>query len=278
MQEKYNEGFYSSLFGFSNRISSYLEKLDKETIKNIEEIRLRENQRISLTVNGKSRFLDIIAFKEDIEESFLRFCKYSVYSHEEEIKEGYISLENGNRLGFGATAVLKNNQITSFRDIKSLNLRISKEILGSADDFLRQYNGGGALLFGPPGCGKTTALRDIARQINLRVVIVDTRGEIARGNFGEETDVLYMVPKEKGIQIAIKTLNPELIIFDEIGTVLEASAVIEGFNCGVSVITTMHAGNFEELKKRKVFQMLYNTGAISNIFYINKGKCEKLWE
>ena len=276
MDEKQIEGFYSSLYGFTDRIRKFLSNLDSETVKNTEEIRLRENQKICLTVNGKSKALNIVAFKEDIEESFLRFCKYSVYSHEEEIKDGFISLENGHRLGFGATAVLKENQVTSFRDIKSLNLRISKEIIGSANDFLRQYSGGGALLFGPPGCGKTTTLRDIARQINLRVVIVDTRGEIAKGDFGQMTDVLFSIPKEKGIQIAIKTLYPELIIFDEISTDKEAKAVIEGFNCGVPVITTMHAGSYDELKERKVFKELYKTGAINNIFYVNKGKCLKI--
>ena len=201
MEKKYSEGYYSSLYGFTDRIKNFLTNLDKETIINTEEIRLRENQPVYLTVNGKSRALDIIAFKEDIEESFLRFCKYSVYSHEEEIKQGFISLENGHRLGFGETAVLNNNQITSFRDIKSLNLRISKEIKGAANDFLMQYKTGGALLFGPPGCGKTTMLRDIARQINLRVTIIDTRLEIAKGDFGKMTDVLFGVPKEKGIQI-----------------------------------------------------------------------------
>lgn len=276
MEEKYNQGFFSSLYGFTDRIRNYLINLDVETIKNTEEIRLREGQNVCLTVNGKSKVLPIVAFKEEIEESFLRFCKYSVYSHEEEIKEGFVSLENGHRLGFGATAVISNNQITSFRDIKSLNLRISKEIIGSANEFLRQYNGGGAILFGPPGCGKTTTLRDIARQINLRVVIIDTRCEIANGNVGKMTDVLFSVPKEKGIQIAVKTLYPELIIFDEISTEKQARAVIEGFNCGVSVITTMHAGSFEELKKRSVYKQLIKTGAIKNIFYINKGKCEKI--
>lgn len=276
MNEKNNESFLSSLYGFPQRIRNYLNNLDSEIIKNTEEIRLYENQNICLTVNGKSVVLNIIAFKEEIEESFLRFCKYSVYSHEEEIKQGFISLENGHRLGFGGTAVMSDNKITSFRDIKSLNIRISKEILGSADEFLREYKGGGALLFGPPGCGKTTMLRDIARQINLRVTIIDTRLEIAKGDYGKMTDVLFGLPKEQGIQIAIKTLFPELIIFDEISTLLQAKAVVEGFNCGVPVITTMHAGNFEELKKRSVYKELYGSGAIKNIFYINKGKCVKI--
>jgi predicted RNA-binding Zn-ribbon protein involved in translation (DUF1610 family) len=103
-----------------------------------------------------------------------------------------------------------------------------------------------------------------------------TRGEIAKGDFGQMTDVLFSIPKEKGIQIAIKTLYPELIIFDEISTEKEAKAVIEGFNCGVPVITTMHAGSYDELKERKVFKELYKTGAINNIFYVNKGKCLKI--
>lgn len=274
--EKQNDGLISAVYGFTPRIKKFLLNLPKETINNAEEIRLRLNKRVYLTVNGKSLPLDITAFKEDIEESFLRFCRYSVYSHEEEIKEGFISLENGHRLGFGGTAVIKQNEISAFKDITSLNLRISKEIIGASDEFFKEYKGGGALLFGPPGCGKTTMLRDIARRIEKRVVIIDTRQEIAKGDIGETTDVLYNTPKHKGIQIAVKTLYPEIIIFDEISTKEEAQAVAEGFNCGVPVITSAHAGSFSELKERPCFKELYNTGAIKNVFYINKGRCVRV--
>ena len=269
------DGFNSFLYGMPLRIRNYLQSLPEELKNNAQEVRLRANQPVFLTVGGKSQRLEIIAFKEEIEEGFMRFCRSSIYSHEEEIKEGFVILENGHRLGFGGTAVIKNGQITSFKDISSLNIRISKEIIGCSNEFFEGYTGGGALIFGPPGSGKTTLLRDIARAFEKRVVIVDSKREIAKGNIGQMTDVLYNTPKAVGIQIAVKTLYPEVIIFDEISTKQEALMVAEGFNCGVAVITTAHAGSLSELKNREVFQELYKTGAINNLFYLKNGRCVK---
>ena len=270
------ESFNSALYGLPIRIKNYLNALNYDIKEKAEEIRLRANKRIYLTVENQNEALNFTVFKEEIEEAFLSYCKYSIYSHEEEIKEGYINLDNGHRLSFGGKAVIKNGQIATFTDINSLNIRISKQIYGFSDSFFEGYNGGGALIFGPPGCGKTTMLRDIARKINKRVCIIDTKGEIAIGSFGECTDVLFSTPKDIGIQIALRNLHPEVIIFDEIASYKEVKAVSESLNAGVPIITTAHAGSLKELKERPVTKELLNTKAIDNIFFLQNKRCIKI--
>ena len=226
----------------------------------IAEIRLRAGRpAVLVTVSGKSLRCSDILTRSDIEDCFLELCRHSVHSFSREIAEGYITLDGGHRAGFCGTAVMRNGELETLRDISSIDLRLAHEIKGCAQELYQAAFADGLhslLIAGKPLSGKTTMLRDLTRLLGEahRVALIDSRSEIAAVydgtptlDVGLNTDVLNGYPRAEGMLTALRTLSPEVIICDEIGNDHEAAE--QCLNCGVKLIAAIHAGSAEELTR-----------------------------
>lgn len=207
----------------------------------------------------------------DLQESFLHICGHSVFSHENEIRQGYVQMAGGVRAGICGTAVLEKGRVKGMRDITSLVFRVPREVPGCAD---RLFHAGvdparGLLLAGEPGSGKTTLLRDIARALSLgqftpcrRVAVLDSRGELGSNfDLGPCADILQGFPKEQAFDMALRTLSPEVIICDELSP-QDLGSVRQSAYAGVGLVATVHGGR-ENAANRPLCRKLLRTGAFA---------------
>lgn len=191
----------------------------------------------------------------DIKRGMELITRSSVYAFSEDIKNGFITLEKGHRVGISGDAVVENGMVSHIRTVQSLNYRYAREVIGSADKVMDRILDGNriknTLIVSPPMCGKTTMLRDIARQLSLfgkKVSIVDERGEIAAlsggvpsFSLGANCDVLSGVNKAEGMILMLRAMSPDVIITDEIGGKEDFDAISEIKKRGVSIITSLHS-------------------------------------
>lgn len=280
--------FDNAISKVANNLKRPLSFIPQEVKQKCEEIRLREGLPVCLTVGGSVLFVRqnstvcdvfpqnaLTATSDDIQQSLSLLCNKSVYLHESEIKQGFISLPHGCRAGvcgvFNADGMLVR--------VTSINIRIAQQIFDCARTLL-PYASGGLLIAGPPSSGKTTMLRDLIRLLSngasgrcLRVTVIDSRGEISgRGtlDLGVNTDVLYTLDKAVGTDIALRTMYPQFIAFDEIGTAAELKSVKNCFNAGVGIITTAHCRDIHDIMRRDVTREILESGAVSNVALLSE--------
>lgn len=195
-----------------------------------------------------------------------KISKFSIFAFEEDVKQGFITIQGGHRVGITGEWVFENGDVKYLKNISSLNIRISREIIGFGKKFINYiYDKGkilNTLIISPPRCGKTTLLRDLTRIISngdaplkrgFKVCVIDERSEIAASfcgvpqlDVGIRTDIYDNCLKSKGIILAIRSMAPEVIICDEIGTKNDFESILTAYNSGVSIISTIHGSSEED--------------------------------
>lgn len=263
----------------------------------IQEIRIRSGQYLHVTIRGKEYCVTrnggisdnlstgIYIEHDLIDDIFSSVCEYSVHSHEETLLSGFITIDGGSRVGFGSSANQKNGQTSSVRFINSINIRIAKQIVGCADliyESILLHGIKNVLIAGAPSSGKTTILRDLCRILGneYRISLIDERSEIAccrygvpENDVGIMTDILDNYRRSDGIEIALRSLSPQIIVCDEISNQKDSEAISNVSGCGVSVIASVHSPSFDDLKKNKIIYKLVKQKVFDYVIFLKSG-CE----
>lgn len=214
-----------------------------------------------------------------------RACNYSAHTFAAGLSQGYVTLQGGHRMGLCGETVWSEGRIASFRHISSVNLRVARQIKGAAPpEIIQAVTQGEALrsavVFSPPQYGKTTLLRDLARQLSEqghRVGIADERGELAalyRGqpqfSIGPSSDVICGCPKAEAALMLVKTMSPEVIVLDEITTEQDIQAALYCSHCGVAVLASAHAACFHDFQTRPLYRRVLKSEVFSLYLQLNK--------
>ncbi|MCK9478328.1 MAG: stage III sporulation protein AA [Firmicutes bacterium] len=237
------------------------QRLQDVSFSTLEEVRLRAGKRLALCDGGLNSVLPYVVSQKEIEQTVQIISRSSVYAYIDEITNCFITLEGGHRVGLCGRAVLDGNKIINITQMSGLNFRIARQVKGAADKimpYITKNSLCNTLIVSPPQCGKTTIIRDVARQLGetFKVSIIDERGEIAavRGgvaqhDVGEMTDVLDLCPKSIGIPLMLRSMSPDVIITDEIAHT-DTEAIHKALSCGVKIIATAHGDSAEQVKRR----------------------------
>lgn len=285
---------------FPREIRPYFERAAQQA-DSLNEIRIRSGRPVLINRRGNEYMLSesgkeikqpngICFDAAQVEHIFHHICQYSPYAYEEELKNGFLTVSGGHRVGVAGQILSQHGAVQSIRNIRFLNIRISHEIIGCADPVMdRIYDAQtgrwhSTMIIAPPACGKTTLLRDMIRQISdgtagrqpQTVGLVDERSEIAgcfygqpQNDVGMRTDVLDGCPKACGMEMLLRSMAPDVIAVDEIATDRDVETLLLTLHCGTAILATVHGSSIEELAAKKYLKPLFGSGCFQRFVILS---------
>lgn len=297
---------------FSKNLRQILSQIQVD-FDRVQEIRLRIHAPLIMVYDGSEFYVTetgrlcksvqeaFIISKNELRETMEYVSNYSLYAFEEEMKQGFITIQGGHRIGIAGKTIVDGNGIKTMKFISFINVRLSHQIKGCASSVIPYLFENGqilhTLIISPPRCGKTTLLRDIIRQISngtslvsgINVGVVDERSEIGacyqgipQNELGIRTDILDCCPKAKGMMMLIRTMSPQVIAVDEVGTREDLEAIEYVMNCGCRLIATVHGSSIEDIKSKPVLRKLVQERIFDRYIILNNngrtGNIEQIYD
>lgn len=271
---------------FPSHLMKSLLSAIKSRERALQEIRIRANRPIELIFERDYKAVKYVITKDDLRFILDQISEYSLYRLSEELREGYITIQGGHRVGLAGQVITHKGHVQTIKHIRFLNIRIAKEKINVARPIIKYlYNNTylNTLIVGRPQTGKTTYLRDISRLISngwsqikgQKVAIIDERSEIAASKdgipqhkIGNRTDVMDACPKAEGMMMVIRSMSPDVIIVDELGGRRDIDALLEAINAGVTVICTIHGSGLKQLKQRPSLKQIFDEQIFQRILIL----------
>ncbi|MFC4545105.1 stage III sporulation protein AA [Paenactinomyces guangxiensis] len=282
-------------------IRELIQSLPRTILGCLEEIRIRQDRPLEVITSEQSWFVSrkcqlsqqpkdsMVPGKEDCIKMLNLISNHSLYTMEEELRRGYVTVEGGHRVGLVGKVVVDQGKVKHLRDVTGFNVRIARQVKGVGEPLIPFLIHKGqvenVLIVSPPQCGKTTLIRDLARLASTggekfhscKVGIVDERSEIAgcvdgvpQHDVGPRTDVLDACPKAEGMMMLIRSMSPEILVVDEIGRKEDSEAVHEAVHAGVHLFTTAHGQTVDEICRRPTLAELVKEGVFSRVILLSR--------
>ena len=252
--------------------------------RRLEEMRFYAGQNACFVFDGRSEVQNALFSERDVDELVTALCGYSRYAYETQLAHGFIPLEGGHRAGVCGRVTRDADGVPHLSAPTSVCIRIARAIPGASREVLPyMVDADGrmrrVLLLGPPGCGKTTVLRDAAEKLaerGLRAAVCDEREELfPKGAAQPGIDVMRGADKAAAVQMLLRTMSPQVILCDEIGDMRDVQALEDAARCGVGLIATAHAGTLDDVLRRPALRKLHDAAAFESYLLLGRhGKLE----